>query len=88
MITHSVVKSAGCHPQTGAGPCEIFRLENLSNADSDLKPVGLGPEDFDAKAAVFTAETGSYMYMCPEVTRTLLREGIHPSICVCYHNSP
>ena len=42
-------------------PCQA------SNDDWPKLPM-LNPDRHDSTAMAFTAETGSYMYMCPEVT--------------------
>ena len=47
----------------------MFKREDVPSADSDVKLPDSAPDDLDARAA-YTAETGSYMYMCPEVTCT------------------
>ena len=42
-------------------------MESLQVKEVGLKTPETGLKDLDAKAAAYTAETGSYMYMCPEV---------------------
>ena len=69
--THRVVNAAGRQPQEGAEPCEVFRMEDLPAAEVDLKMPEVGPTNLGVKEAAYTAETGSYMYMCPEASRTV-----------------
>ena len=45
-------------------------MEDLPAADLNGKLPDSAPVNYSAKAA-YTAETGSYMYMCPEVGRTV-----------------
>ncbi len=67
VINLTSLANAGCQPQPGAEPCEIPCVEGLQVKDPGVKAPELGLKDLDTKATAYTAETGSYMYMCPEV---------------------
>ncbi|CAL5224496.1 g7192 [Coccomyxa viridis] len=68
-IAPTSLHADGCQPQPGAEPCEIPCVEGLQVKDPGVKAPELGLKDLDTKATAYTAETGSYMYMCPEVTK-------------------
>ena len=46
----------------------IHSMDGLQVKDPGVEAPETGLKDCDAKAVAYTAETGSYMYMCPEVS--------------------
>ena len=64
---YTCVAHAGRQPQPDFEPDITLSMESLQVKEVGLKTPESGLKDFDAKAAAYTAETGSYMYMCPEV---------------------